>query len=569
MGPRLSGALGAVSSPVYELSDTYIERLAALDPSMATSRGLLGHDAELTDYSPEGIASRAELDRATLAELAGQRIDGDRDRVAAGLLSEWLQSRLALDGAGETLRALRIIGSPWQWTRQVFDLMPRESEQDWETIASRLERVPDALAGLRASLDEAVGRGMAPARRQVLACAEQGSTWAGQRGRRAFFAGLVAQYPGGDAALQRRLGTAATAATEAYGSASSWMRGELAPTASEGDAVGPERYALAARQHLGATVDLAETYSWGWDEVHRLEEAMARVAAKILPGAPLPEVIAVLESDPARAVRGEDALRSFLQELIDRTIRDLDGTHFDIPAQLQKVEAMIAPPGGSAAQYYTGPAEDFSRPGRTWYPTLGKTVFPLWGEISTCYHEGVPGHHLQIGQVRYLRDKLTRFQRAIWMAGHGEGWALYAERLMDELGYLERPEYELGFLRGQLLRALRVVVDIGVHLGLSIPAGEPFHPSERWTPMLAQEFLFVRGCHPHDFMASELDRYLGWPGQAIAYKVGERAWLAARDEARRGRGPAFDLKAFHARMLDLGPMGLDQLAAESASWSRQ
>ncbi len=123
--------------------------------------------------------------------------------------------------------------------------------------------------------------------------------------------------------------------------------------------------------------------------------------------------------------------------------------HFDIPEPVQRVEAMIAPPGGAAAMYYTGPAEDFSRPGRTWYPTLGKTRFPLWGEVSICYHEGVPGHHLQIGQVRYLADTLSRYQRTLaGTSGHAEGWALYAERLMGELGYLDDPAYELGHAAG-------------------------------------------------------------------------------------------------------------------------
>lgn len=215
--------------------------------------------------------------------------------------------------------------------------------------------------------------------------------------------------------------------------------------------------------------------------------------------------------------------------------------------------------------YYTGPAEDFSRPGRTWYPTLGKTDFPLWGEISICYHEGVPGHHLQVGQVRYLKDHLSRFQRLTGVSGHSEGWALYAERLMDELGYFENPDYRLGFLRAQVMRAVRVVVDIGMHLELSLPADEKFHPGESWTPDLGQEFLFERSCFPRDMMASELDRYLGMPGQAISYKVGERVWLGVRHEAQRRQGAAFDLKTFHARSLDLGPLGLEQLAAE---WGR-
>ena len=226
---------------------------------------------------------------------------------------------------------------------------------------------------------------------------------------------------------------------------------------------------------------------------------------------------------------------------------------------------MIAPPGGAAAMYYTGPSEDFARPGRTWYPTLGKTRFPLWGEVSICYHEGVPGHHLQIAQVRYLADTLSRYQRTLaGTSGHAEGWALYAERLMGELGYLDDPAYELGMLRAQAMRAVRVVVDIGMHLELAIPEGERYHPGETWTPDLALPFVIERSKFPPDFMASEVDRYLGLPGQAISYKIGERVWLGARDAARERGGAAFDLKEFHRRALDLGPMGLDQLDAELA-----
>jgi uncharacterized protein (DUF885 family) len=289
------------------------------------------------------------------------------------------------------------------------------------------------------------------------------------------------------------------------------------------------------------------------------------VAERILPGATVPEVIDHLERDPARSIEGVDAFRAWLQDLLDHTIAELDGVHFDIPEPVKRVEAMIAPPGGAAAMYYTGPSEDFSRPGRTWYPTLGRTVFPLWGEVSICYHEGVPGHHLQIGQVRYLADRLTRYQRTLaGSSGHAEGWALYAERLMGELGYLDDPAYELGMLRAQAMRAVRVIVDIGLHLGLSIPAGESYHPGERWTPELALPFVIEHSYFPPDFMASEVDRYLGLPGQAISYKVGEREWLAARDDARAREGAGFDLKAFHQRALDLGPMGLTQLRRELA-----
>jgi uncharacterized protein (DUF885 family) len=213
--------------------------------------------------------------------------------------------------------------------------------------------------------------------------------------------------------------------------------------------------------------------------------------------------------------------------------------------------------------YYTGPSEDFSRPGRTWYPTGGNTRFPLWGEVSIAYHEGVPGHHLQIGHVTYLSEKLSRWQRLLGTtSGYAEGWALYAERLMAELGYLENPDYYLGMLRAQALRAARVVVDIGLHLELSIPTDERYHRDEPWTPELAHEFLLQRTYFPEKFLASEVTRYLGMPGQAISYKVGERAWFEARERARRRDGAAFSLKDFHMRAFELGPMGLAQMRRE-------
>jgi uncharacterized protein (DUF885 family) len=288
---------------------------------------------------------------------------------------------------------------------------------------------------------------------------------------------------------------------------------------------------------------------------------MVRVAACILPGAPLAEVKHLLDTDPDRAIEGEDRLLAWLQGLMDEALTDLDGVHFEIPGPLRRLEARLAPPGGAAAQYYTPPSEDFSRPGRTWYPTQGRSRFPLWGEVSTAYHEGVPGHHLQMAMTQYLKDRLNRFQRTMaFTAGHGEGWALYGERLMGELGYLENPDYELGMLSGQAMRAVRVIVDIGLHVGLRIPEDERFCPGQPWTPDLAAALLLERASQPPAFVASEVDRYLGLPGQAISYKVGERVWLAGRDAARRRAGADFDLKAFHANALDLGPMGLADLA---------
>jgi uncharacterized protein (DUF885 family) len=557
------------TGPVAELSDHFVTRAAALDPIAATFEGIHGHDGELTDYSPSGIEERLEHARSTLRALAHLPQTDDAERIAAEALRRYLEVGIELTETDEELRPLRVIGSPVSEIRLCFDLMPRETADDWSTIAARVAGVPHALDGLREALDAGVQRGVVAAQRQATACARQADTWGGVDGDGTpFFLGLVDELDEAginDGSLRPELENAARRATAAYAAFGRYLVDEYMPHAPERDAVGGERYARLARSFTGTLLDLHETYAWGWDELHRIEHAMRGVAERILPGQPIGAVIDHLETDTTRMLEGEDALRAWLQQLIDQTIADMHGTHFDIPEPLRRCEAMIAPPGGAAAMYYTGPSEDFSRPGRTWYPTQGRTQFPLWGEVSICYHEAVPGHHLQVGTMRFRRDRLNRFQRTMgWNAGHGEGWALYAERLMGELGYFEDPAFELGMLRAQAMRAVRVVVDIGLHLELPIPDDEEFRPGETWTPDVALDFVINRSRFPADFMTSEVDRYLGWPGQAICYKVGERVWLRARDDARRRHGGAFDLKAFHTRALELGSMGLDQLEEELA-----
>jgi len=556
---------------IYEIANDYVERSAALDPVGATAEGIAGHDHELTDYSPEGSAARAALARETLLALDAETPAGDRDRIASEMMRERLELAVSQHEHGEELRDLRVLGSPLQSIRQCFDLMAYDTVDDWAVAAERMTHVPESLASFRAALEEGARRDLVAARRQALACALQAETWGGLTGEEPFFRALASRYDSsanggrGNGTVGATLNRAADDATAAYADIAKWLRETYAPAATERDAVGADRYRLQARMFCGMELNLAETYDWGWDELYRIEHAMGEVGERILPGEGLPAVIDYLEHDEHRAIEGVEPFREWLQALIDQSIADLNGTHFDLAEPLRRCEAMIAPPGGTAAMYYSGPSEDFSRPGRTWYPTLGKTRFPLWREVSICYHEAVPGHHLQIAQVRYLADELSRYQRtAGFVSGHGEGWALYAERLMGELGYLDDPAFELGMLSAQAMRAVRVIVDIGMHLELPIPARERYHPGDLWNAEIALPFVIERSCFPEDFMKSEVDRYLGLPGQAISYKVGEREWLAARAEVQARKGADFDLKAFHSFALDLGGMGLAQLRRELA-----
>ena len=338
----------------------------------------------------------------------------------------------------------------------------------------------------------------------------------------------------------------------------------MAPLGRENQAVGADAYRLASRHFLGAAIDLHETYHWAFDELARLESEMRTVADKIVPGGTVDEAVAALDAEPARNIEGKDAFRRWMQELADQAIAELHGTHFDVPEPVRRIECCIAPTSDGSI-YYTGPSEDFTRPGQMWWAVpAGITTFSTWREVTTVYHEGVPGHHLQVAQTAYRSELLNRWQRLLcWVSGHGEGWALYAERLMDELGYLADPGDKLGMLDSQAFRAARVIVDIGMHLELEIPRDNPFgfRPGEVWTPQLGWEFMRAHCRVPDENLRFELNRYLGWPGQAPSYKVGERIWLAARDEAKARGGAAFDLKTFHRDALNLGSVGLDVLQA--------
>ncbi|MFT9671032.1 DUF885 domain-containing protein [Streptomyces rhizosphaericola] len=547
-----------------QIADAYVDALIELDPITGTYLGIPESSRRLPDLSPAGQEASADLIRTTLLKLdEAERLpgaDSDEERRCARLLRERLTAELAVHEAEEGLRTVSNLHSPAHSLVQVFTLTPTATEEDWAAVLERLGAVPAAVEGYRASLGLGLERKLYAGPRATATFVGQLTEWSGEGDSAAFFADLVAPAP---EALRPQLTEAAGLATGSLAALRDWVRDVYAP-AIEGapDTVGRERYARWSRYYNGTDLDLDEAYAYGWSEYHRLLAEMKAEAAQILPGASPWEALAHLDVH-GKHIEGVDEVREWLQGLMDEAIEKLDGTHFDLAERVRKVESHIAPPGGAAAPYYTGPSEDFSRPGRTWLPTMGETRFPVYDLVSTWYHEGVPGHHLQIAQWTHVADSLSRYQASVGMvSANAEGWALYAERLMDELGFLSDAERRLGYLDAQMMRACRVIVDIGMHLELEIPADSPFHPGERWTPALAQEFFGNHSGRPADFVESELTRYLSMPGQAIGYKLGERAWLLGRENARAAHGAAFDLKSWHMAALSQGSLGLDDLVDE-------
>lgn len=542
---------------VDEIANAYYEKCLELDPASATLEGRKGRETEYADFSPAGTAVDIAVIRETLEQLNQAEITDDIDKVTVDAMQERLGLELELHEAGLGTWEINNIASPIQGIRSVFDLMNRNNEEDWGFIAGRLHHVASALEGYIESLEEAHTRGRVAAVRQIDTAIEQVTAYIADGG---FFDALAAEIAEAAPTHADHAKEGAASAKAGYGKLLTYLQETLRPAAPQEDAVGRTRYSLYSRQFVGATLDLEETYAWGVEELDRIIAAQQEVAEEIKPGASIEEAKAALDADPARTLHGTDELQAWMQKLSDEALDFLSKEHFTIEGPLRNLECMIAPTQEGGI-YYTGPSADFERAGRMWWSVPeGEDTFGTWREVSTVYHEGTPGHHLQVATATAMAESLNNWRAsACWVSGHGEGWALYAERLMDELGYLADPGDRMGMLDAQRLRAARVVFDIGLHCGFEIP--------QRWVDELDIEPGVWDAESGYRFLEANLDmsegqrrfeflRYLGWPGQAPSYKVGERLWLQLREDARAAGVSDRD---FHTRALMLGSVGLDTL----------
>lgn len=556
------------TSAIDDVANAYLQKCAELDPFLATMLGVPGYDHLVTDYSPAGVDARAELTRQTLEQIDALDPVDDIDVVTKAAMRERLGLDLEMHAAGETYGPLNVIACPLQAMRDIFDLTKTDTPEHWANIAARLAAMPTAITSYIDGLRHAASLGVVPAALQVSEGVKQAAELADVSTSffPAFVTGEAAESAIAEAsdaaALRAALDAGAAATCAAYGALATYLANELAPQAPAEDAVGRERYQRFSRYFLGATVDLDETYQWGLEELARVIAEQESIAAQIAgPGATVEQAVAILDADPDRILTGTTALQEWMQATADEAVRALNGVHFDIPEPVLTLECMIAPTQNGGI-YYTPPSDDFSRPGRMWWSVPPEvTEFNTWREKTTVFHEGVPGHHLQCSQAVYERATLNDWRRlACWVSGHGEGWALYSERLMADLGFLDDPGDRLGMLDAQRLRAARVVLDLGVHLSLPCP---PEWGGGIWDADKAWDFLRANVNMPEPFVRFELNRYLGWPGQAPSYKVGQRLWEQTRDAARaaaEAAGETFDIREFHARALRLGSVGLDVLA---------
>ncbi|WP_424798015.1 DUF885 domain-containing protein [Pseudactinotalea sp. Z1732] len=530
-----------------QVADSYVDGLTVLNPRAAQAMGQQT-DRLWAAPGPEEVEQRAALARDGLRQLdqrpAGESEESAPARVLRRALGERLHSEMALHDSGFIPGLVAPLASP---AHEV--VMGLESAAgDADLLIGGLAQVPDALRSYAARLDHAAAGGYVVAARQSRTLAAQLRRWAD---------------PARDDRLGRlltpetapRAETELAAARAACVELATWLEDVHAARGSEVDAVGPDLYRATSTAFLGKEIDLAEAYAFGWDRLTELTRQGEQLAAR-LGCSSMDEAAAMLDADASGHVRVGPPLVQWVEDRIARAHGTLDGTIFDIPAD-SRCGAVLAAPG-SGSIYYSPPDPAGTRPGRVvWSTPTGATELPVWREVSTVHHEGVPGHHLQY-VMTMSTQALHPWQRYLChIHGYAEGWAHYTEGRAGDWGLIADPGEQLGVVLAQRWRAARIVIDMGLHLGYEIPAGNGFTQATTWTTDVGVQVLTqAAGCDT-ETARFEVVRYLGWPGQALAFSMGAKLWEDARSIAlATGR---FDERSFHQQALSLGPMGLGPL----------
>ncbi|MEU4015152.1 DUF885 domain-containing protein [Microbacterium sp. NPDC028030] len=546
-----------MTRPTIRIADAYVAALAEHEPTAAQALGVPAGD-RLPDFSAAWATERRDLDARTRAELAAVE-PAPQDAGLHAALRERMDSDVALFDTGFSARLLAPLATPVHQIREAFDDVEVADDTSGDVVIERLAAVPHAITQLQERLrwarsagerGEFSGTGVAAAR-QVREVADQVAGWIDPDGVD-YFRSLrrAALSPARRSALDR----AAQAATASMAEFERMLREELLPVAPQQDAVGEIVYRATAQSFLGTALDLDEVYDYGWSELDRLWRAARAVAGEIVGvsgQADVAEAARVLAADADSRVDADDVV-GWLRDRLDWTLERVDGTAFRLAADIREVD-IVVPRAAKGVVYYTPGAPDGSvRSKSVWTLPAGASSVPTWQELTSLHHEGVPGHHLEHA-VNRANTSLHPWQRYLCeIHGYAEGWAHYSEALSDELGLLRTPAERLGMLLGQLWRTVRIVADIGLHTGRPVRRNEVTDRTE-WTPEIARDFLVHYGLVDPATARFEVDRYLGWPGQALAFKVGAKLW----DEARTASGAsALD---FHTRALALGPMGLAPL----------
>src|SRR5271163_626296 len=531
-------------------------------PERATAFGDYRYNDKLNDYSLEAIARRHRIDMEFLTRLQAIPSDGfsDQDQLSHELLIRVLQQR----GADFDLKEYEMpVNQASGVHTNLADLplsVPFDSVKHYEDYVARLRQIPAALSQTTSVLRAGMADKLMPVRflLEKIPAQCQGIIDVDP------FLLPTKKYPADISAEdQQRLTQQITDAVNhevipAYRIFAAFVRTEYAPKGRTILAVtslpdGEKRYQNDIYARTTTRMSADEIHQLGLREMERIQAEMTAIATN--EGfADLADFRAALKSNPKYIPTSSEQILDDFRRYIAQMEPKLPELFTLLPKSPVTVEAIPAFQSAAATHYVTGTPVG-KRPGRVVVATSNFAERSLIDDEAIAYHEGIPGHHMQLSVQQQLNG-LPKFRlHGLGFNAYIEGWALYAEELGKEVGFYKDPVSDYGRLSSELFRAVRLVVDTGIH-------------SKGWTRDQVVDFMRKSGAVDEPLIQSETDRYIAWPAQALAYKLGQLKFRELRNRAQRELGPKFDIRTFHDEMLSGGVLPLDLLDARTNSWIR-
>ena len=543
----------------------YWEQQLKDDPEMASALGDKRYDDALSDYSVSGYNAHLEHERAILDRLGAIDTSGMDDQQQ--LSKDLLVRKLVQDQEEARFK-------PWEMPihqfRGIHTSLPQlvsqlsfDTEADYDHYITRLGRIPAAFAQITDNLMTGMDDNRMPPKYLLEKALVQVQTLAAQKPEDSPFAQPLQKFPAGISAARQAaireqvLRSIATQVLPAYTRLARFMQAQYVPRGRTQPGVwalqdGDRYYAFRVRQSTTTDLTPDQIHAIGEQQVAE-DEAQMLVIARRLGFADLAALRASIPGNPRLHPASADALVSTYKGYVDAMrpkLPQLFGRLPKAPLSVQPVPAYIEK--DQAAAYYQAGTPDGKRPGVFFVNTYNATQRSLTSVEAVAYHEALPGHHLQISIAQEL-EGVPEFRKHNYYTAFTEGWGLYSERLGKDVGFYTDPYSDYGRLEADIWRAIRLVVDTGVH-------------SQHWTRQQMVDYFHAHSAIDDTNVQAEVDRYIAWPAQALGYKMGQLKFIELRTRAQKALGPRFDLRAFHDQVLDSGALPLDVLDQRVNAW---
>jgi uncharacterized protein (DUF885 family) len=534
-------------------------------PEFASSIGDKRYNDQLTDYSPKEVNAALARGRDYIQQLAEIDTTGlsEQERLSADLMLRSLIEAQESEKFKEWEMPVNQFNGFHTDLAQLPARLQFDSVKDYDDYITRLTKVPAVFSQIMTNMQLGADEGRTPPQYLMEKVLVQTQSLANLKAEESPFALPLKRFPKSvSAAEQKRISTEVLQAISAnvlpsYKRFGGFLKAEYIPKSRQEPGVsaipdGDAYYAFRIRQSTTLNKTAAEIHQIGLDEVKR-DETEIQAIVKRLGFADIKSFRAALAANPKEHPSSADALIDAFKEYIagmKPKLPELFGRLPKAPLEIVPVPAYMEK--DQAEAYYDNGTPDGSRPGSVYVNTYNFAERSLAPMEAVAYHEGLPGHHLQISIAQELTG-LPEFRKYQDYTAFTEGWGMYSERLGKDVGLYKDPYSDYGRLENDMWRAIRLVVDTGVH-------------SQHWTRQQMVDYFREHSAIDETNIQAEVDRYIAWPAQALGYKMGQLKILELRDKAKTALGSKFDIKAFHDEVLDSGALPLDVLELRVDAW---